>query len=194
MHRRGLRCSGLGEIHEKEREGNGGVETFRVAFLLIDGCCCLAAWRPRGKSTSGVTVTEGGAWQRRSATHEMSMTEQLASGGILQLGVAPARVVNVGTWKLEPEGDAVGVVPPTGSGPHGPEAWPRRGAGRRQDGGGRFCCEARLELSHGGQRSWQVCFWLKHVCLRDGCCGTQGQQLAIGASWRGGCGIELSVL
>lgn len=41
-----------------------------------------------------------------------------------------------------------------------------------------------LELSHGGQRSWQVCFWLKHVCLRDGCCGTQGQQLAIGESWR----------
>lgn len=91
VHRRGLRCSGLGEIHEKVREGNGGVETFRVAFLLIGGCCCLAAWRPRGKSTSGVTVTEGGAWQRRSATHEMSMTEQLASSGILQLGVAPAR-------------------------------------------------------------------------------------------------------
>lgn len=52
---------------------------------------CLAAWRPRGRSTSGVTVTESGAWQRRSATHEMSMTEQLASGGILQLRVAPAQ-------------------------------------------------------------------------------------------------------
>lgn len=36
-------------------------------------------------------MTEGGAWQRTSATHEMSMTEQLASSGILQLGVAPAR-------------------------------------------------------------------------------------------------------
>jgi len=180
----------------KGAEGNRGVETFRVAFsvdrrmLLLGG---LAAKRQVdvGSHGDGERSLASQVHDSRNIDDQMSMTKQLASGGILRLGVEYVVTLQTGTRGIVRVCASNRLLRQQRRARHGPEAWPSRGARQRQDGGRRLCCEAKLGSSHGGQRSWQVCFWLKHVCLRHICCGTQGQQLAGGGSWQNGFGIGL---
>ena len=180
----------------KGAEGNRGVETFRVAFsvdrrmLLLGG---LAAKRQVdvGSHGDGERSLASQVHDSRNIDDQMSMTKQLASGGILRLGVEYVVTLQTGTRGIVRVCASNRLLRRQRRARHGPEAWPSRGARQRQDGGRRLCCEAKLGSSHGGQRSWQVCFWVKHVCLRHICCGTQGQQLAGGGSWQNGFGIGL---